>query len=205
MNATPMLLPVGHYLGAFHPGPGQPPSYHVVRAGWEPFRLADETELDVWGFAHGLPDAEPFTRESLLAAAAEHPEADAVLDGLLDKGLVVEVVPGTEQAREFAEQHRLQPLLLGLGHTRDDELDAIGVPGLVVALRATPSVLEVWEWAHLWPDLWSACEGLAEAARDSGHGETDPAAVLTFVLDAVQTLVAHGAAYLDHRPRQGLS
>ncbi|GAA3388208.1 hypothetical protein [Cryptosporangium minutisporangium] len=210
VTAPPIVLPIGHYLGAVHPGDGRPPSYHVVRAGWEPYRLADETELDVWGIAHGLPDEltlrGAWTRAAVLAAAAQagHADVEPVLDSLLDRGLAVEVRPGTEQAREFARHHRIQPLLLGLGRAPGEELDGIGVPGLVLALRATPRVLEVWEWAHLWPDLWSACEGLAEAARDTGRTEpsdADPDQVLTFVLGAVQTLIAHGAAYLDHRPR----
>lgn len=208
-GGTPIVLPVGHYLGAFHPAVDQPPSHHLVRMGWEPVRLGDDAELDVWGFAHGLP-AElgrgPWTRASLLeaAAGAGHADVTDVLDHLLDVGVVVEVVVGGAQAREFAEHHRIQPLLIGLGPAPGEALDAIGVPGLTVALHAAPRVFEVWQWAHLWPDLWSACEGLAEANRDLGQVDpatTDPAEVLTFVLGAVQTLVAHGAAYLDHRPR----
>ena len=239
MNAHPsdvasIVLPVGHYQGAFHPGRGLPPSHHVVRMGWEAVRLTEEIEVDVWGLAHGLPaemeTAKAWNRACVLDAAAEagHPGAEPVLDRLLDRGLVVEVGPGTAQAREFARFHRLQPLLVGLGQAPDESVvpaesvapdgapapdggqprgepvDAIGVPGLLVALRATPRVFEVWEWAHLWPDLWSACEGLAEAGRDAGETEptaTDPDEVLTFVLGAAQTLIAHGAAYLDHRPR----
>jgi hypothetical protein len=209
-DVAPIVLPVGHYQGPFHPGGGLPPSHHLVRLGWEPVQLTEEIEVDVWGLAHGLPaeqaGAGAWTRSAVLDAAldAGHSDAGPVLDRLLDRGLVVEVTPGTGEAREFARRHRLQPLLIGLGQTPAEPLDAIGVPGLVVALRATPRVFEVWEWTHLWPDLWAACEGLAEAGRDTGRKdptETDPDQVLTFVLGAVQTLIAHGAAYLDHRPR----
>jgi hypothetical protein len=221
---APLVLPVGHYQGAFHAGGGRPPSYHVVRMGWEPARLDDEAEVDVWGLAHGLPAAiEPggaWTRSSVLEAAAEvgHADASPVLDRLLGRGLVAEVAPGSAAAREFARYHRLQPLLIGLGpipegsrlsdggEVTDEPLDALGVPGLTIAARVRPRVFEVWEWAHLWPDLWSASEGLAAAGREAGgtdEAATDPEQVLAFVLAAAQTLVAHGAAYLDHRPRTG--
>ncbi|SHN75397.1 hypothetical protein [Cryptosporangium aurantiacum] len=207
MNAdAPLVFPVGHYLGAVHPGGGAPPSFHVVRAGREAVHLSDEDEVDVWGLAHGLPSAGDgaWSRAQVLSAAADagHPDAEPVLDALLERGLVVEVRPGTDDARDFARFYRLRPLLLGLGRPAGEDLDLIGVPGLVVALRATPRVLEVWEWAHLWPNLWAASEGLAEAGRDTGRtdpSETEPDQVLTVVLGAVQTLVAHGAAYLDHR------
>jgi len=210
MNA--IVLPIGHYHGAAHPGGGLPASYHLVRMGWEPVPLDDEGALDVWGFAHGLPAELERTgvwgRAEVLTAAGEAgiEEAEQVLDGLLDRGLVVELEPGTDEARDFARYHRVRPLLLGLGRPPGETLDGLGVPGLTTALRAAPRVIEIWEWAHLWPDLWSACEGLAEAARDTGStekSETDPGEVLVFALGALQTLVAHGAAYLDHRPSRG--
>ncbi|WP_035857306.1 hypothetical protein [Cryptosporangium arvum] len=202
MNA--IVLPIGHYQGVVHPS-----GHHVVRMGWEPIPLDDDGPLDVWGFAHGLPEHEgAWDRSEVIAAAVGVgvQDAEPILDALLDRGLVVEVTPGTDGAREFAGYHRVAPLLIGLGRPDGEELDGLGIPGLSVALRARPRVIEVWEWAHLWPDLWSACEALAEAARDTGSldaSETDPDQVLSFVLGALQDLVAHGAAYLDHRASPG--
>jgi hypothetical protein len=218
----PLLLPVGHYLGPVYPGRDAPPSFHVVRLGWQQLRLSDPEHLETWLLCHGEPDratqdranqdrtggerdATVGTRSAVLMTAAERDVADAepALEDLLDQGLVVEVTPDdAESVTRFARSHRLQPLLTGIGHDQEHPLDMIGIAGLVVALEAMPRVFEVWQWAHLWPDLWSAGQALAGAAAgqpDSPRSETDPDEVLAFVVGAVHTLVRHGAAYLDVR------
>ncbi len=50
--------------------------------------------------------------------------APAILDSLAGLGLIAEVIPGTEQAREFARSYRLHSLLMGLGNTPDEVLVA---------------------------------------------------------------------------------
>lgn len=201
-----LVFPVGHYMGPFHPSRNGPSKHHIVRVGWETPKLPDEEHVDIWALAHGLParvDSVPWTRQAIVDAAddAEMPNAGAILDSLAELGLVAEVTPGTEQAREFAESYRLQSLLIGLGNSPDDPiLDGIGLVGIPPVVKVRPRIFEIWQWAHLWPTLWAACEGLAYVA---GQGQnpspetTDPEKVLDVVLEAMRTLISHNAAYLD--------
>lgn len=201
-----LLFPVGHYMGPFHPGRGAPPKHHIVRVGRDTPKLPDETHFDVWALSHGLPARighMPWTRQAVARVATDAgvPDPEAVLDSLLELGLVVEVVPGTPGAVDFARRHRVHSLLIGLGNGPEDPfLDGIGLPGLPPLARVEPRVYELWQWAHLWPDLWSACQGFTEAARESGASgeeEPDPARWLDVALGDLRTLIAHNAAYLD--------
>jgi len=201
---VPLVFPVGHFMGPFHPTRGAPARHFIVRVGWDTPKLPDEDHLDVWALAHGLPariGTTPWTRDAVLAAARDGGIADAetVLDTLVDLGLVAEVTPGTPGAVEFARRHRVQSLLVGLGNLPDDPLlDGIGLPGLPPMVRVEPRVFELWQWAHLWPDLWSACEALADAEQETGGTATaDPELTLGGALRALRVLVAHNAAYLD--------
>lgn len=205
----PLVLPVGHYLGPVHPARDTPPSHHAVRIGWEQARLANQDQLDVWLLAHGVPaqlDQQPWTRESLLRTADETGvgNPDAALADLLGRRLVIEVALDEDSALTLARTYRLLPLLVGLGTGPGEPLDVIGIPGLLMALRAEPRVFELWQWAHLWPDLWSACAAVAEASADSADAglsadRLDDDGLVSFGFGAAQTLIAHGAAYLDAR------
>ncbi|GAA3396951.1 hypothetical protein [Cryptosporangium minutisporangium] len=208
--AAPLVFPVGHLLGEIHPGPGAPAGYHAVRVGPEVVRVPDEDSRDVWALAHPDPSAlgEVWTSAALVTTAerAGIRDAGSLVERLLAQGLLVEVPEEPAAMVAFARAHRLEPLLVGLGSTPEEPLDGIGVPGLLVAARVPPRVFELWQWAHLWPDLWAACQGLAEVAVELGQqepGETDPQRVLTFALGATQLLLAHGVAYLDARRTAG--
>lgn len=202
----PLIFPVGHYLGPFHPKRNQPPRHHIVRVGWDTPKLTDEAHVDIWALAHGLPDrvdAVRWTRQAILDAAqdAGMPDAAVILDDLAGLGLITEVHTGTDQALDFAKGHRMQSLLIGLGNSPEDPvLDGIGLAGMAPILKVRPRVFQVWQWAHLWPTVWAACEGLAFVAGETGAGrpeDTDPVTVLDFMLEALRTLVSRNAAYLD--------
>lgn len=203
--STPVLFPVGHYLGPFHPAPGAPADYHLVRVGWDSPHLPDETHVDVWGLVHGLPariGSTAWTREAVCGAAEEAGVADPdqVIDHLIELGVVAEVTPGSPSAVGFARTHRVQSLLVGLGNTPDaGALDAIGVIGLPPVVRVEPEVFEFWQLAQLWPDLWSAAQAFAAVARDGGdpQAETNAEAVLDRFFRALRTLIAHNAVFLD--------
>jgi len=205
-DTSPLVFPVGHYMGPFHPSRNGPPKHHIVRVGWETPKLPDESYVDIWALAHGLADRVEgvrWTRQAILLAAedAEVSDAETILDSLADLGLIAEVSPGTEQAREFAESYRLQSLLIGLGNSPDDPvLDGIGLVGIPPIVKVRPRIFEIWQWAHLWPSLWAACEGLAFVAAQgnaSNPETTDPEKVLDLVLEAMRTLISRHAAYLD--------
>lgn len=205
-DTAALVFPVGHYMGPFHPSRDGPAKHHIVRVGWETPKLPDEEHVDIWALAHGLPariDKVRWTRRAIMEAAeeAEMPDAAKILDNLADLGLIAEVMPGTEQAREFAESHRLQSLLIGLGNSPEDPiLDGIGLVGMQPVVKVRPRIFEIWQWAHLWPTVWAACEGLAYVAgqvEESNPDAADPEQVLGLMLDAMRTLISRNAAYLD--------
>ncbi len=205
-GTEPVVFPVGHYMGPFHPSRNGPAKHHIVRVGWETPKLPDEEHVDIWALAHGLPDrveTTRWTRQAIIEAAqdADMPDAAAILDNLAGLGLIAEVSPGTEQAREFAESYRLQSLLIGLGNSPEDPiLDGIGLIGIPPVVKVRPRVFEIWQWAHLWPTIWAACEGLAYVSAqgaDPSPETTEPEQVLDLVLDSLRTLISRNAVYLD--------
>lgn len=202
----PVVFPVGHYMGPFHPSRNAPARHHIVRVGWETPKLPDEAHVDIWALAHGLParvDAVRWTRAAIVEAAddAGMPDAAAILDSLAELGLIAEVSPGTPQAREFAESYRLHSLMIGLGNSPQDPVhDGIGFAGMPPVVKVAPRVYEIWQWAHVWPNVWAACEGLAWVAGEADGSDADDAdvdQVLDLVLTAMRTLISRNAAYLD--------
>jgi hypothetical protein len=195
---TALLLPLGHYLGPVHSPTG--PAEHLVRVGWRTWRLPEGLRADTWALAHGGADPleGPWRRAGLLTAAAATGLGDvtADLDALVSDGLVAEVRSGPE-AEAFAARVRLQPLLVGLGNSADDPLDALGIPGLPAAARVRPRVAEVWRWAGAWPSLAAARDGFARIAARTGTDPAGTAADLDWLLVAVQQLVAVSAGHLD--------
>jgi hypothetical protein len=205
-SADALVFPLGHPMGPFHQHRGAPPSYWVVRLGWDSPLLPDRATADVWALAHGMPDrvhATPWTRAAVRAAAleAEISDLDDRLDTLIARGLVAEVAPGTPEAEEFARTHRVQSLLLGLGALPDSPgVDGIGLLGRPPLARVRPDTYEFWQWAHLWPTLSDAAAGLAEMAAQAPGAtreETDPAAVLERLFRQLHTLLSGNAVYLD--------
>lgn len=202
---TRLIFPIGHYMGPFHPTRNAPALHHVVRVGWDTLKLPDQAHLDIWSLAHGLPERmeTPWTRPAIVEAAGEArvAGAESIIDTLLDGGLLAAVESDSDQALEFASGFRMRALLVGLGNTPDDPaLDGIGLSGLPPLLRVRPRVFEIWQWGHLWPSIWSACEGLAEVARetpDSDPAATEPREVLAYLLGTLSTLLARNALYLD--------
>lgn len=200
-----LIFPIGHYLGAFHPDRDAPAQHYVVRVGWDTPKLPDAPHRDVWLLTHDLTAAEASagTRDAIARSASDAGIANAhsIIDTLLGLGVLALVRPGTEQAAEFAHSYRLQSLLVGLGNVPDGpDVRGIGLPGLPPLLEVPPSDFEIWQWAHLWPSIWSACEGLAAAASEDGattRATARSSDVLEPMLGAIRTLIAANAIYLD--------
>ncbi|WP_369139377.1 hypothetical protein [Modestobacter versicolor] len=204
--AEPLVFPLGHAMGPFHQQRDAPPAYWVVRLGWDSPLLPDRATADVWALAHGHPETAgrtPWTRTELCraASAAGVSDPDAVLGGLLERGLVAEVTPGTDDAATFAGTHRVQSLLLGLGELPDRPgVDGIGLLGMPALAQVPLGTYEFWQWGHLWPTLTEAAAGLAEmAAQAPEHApeEADPVQVLDRVLHELHRLLSVHAVYLD--------
>jgi hypothetical protein len=196
------VLPVGHYLGPYFPGPGTPMECHRVRLGNEIVKLANDAELLVWALAHGLPGAVPhdsdrvWTRAAVTAVASQRGDADLTdtFDSLVSVGALVEVGPDAVDPAVFARRHRFQPLLsgLGVGPSRPDRV-MIGLIGEEPAAVVTVQVFELWQWAPRAGSLWEL--GQYRAAAASVLGDRDDG--VPGLLRRLHTLLAAGCGYLD--------
>jgi hypothetical protein len=186
------VFPVGHYLGPFFPGAGEPMDSHRIRVGGEVAHLFTDDEFAVWSLAHGLPGrplGAPWTRAAIAAAVREQGGGDVsdVLDDLLHDGPMLEVADG----REFARRYRFHALLLGLGASPDRPgMFHIGLTGRPLA-TVDRLAFEVWQWAPLRASIWAACVVFAEVDGASPDDLLDP------VLARLHVLLANGCGYLD--------
>lgn len=205
-TAEPLLLPIGHFFGTFHPTVGSTERYHNVRVG-EQIHELDDARFAAWALLHGVPDQlgeRPWTRTAIREAAASAGVADVdrSLDALLADGFAAEVTPGTDGALTFARGHRLGHRMLGLGNSEEEPwLYTIGFFDQPV-VKVTRSVYNLWDWGADADDLWSACETLAGEERRTGGDDpviTDPAQLLTAFLGTVHQLLSASVVYLEPR------
>ncbi len=203
--AGTIILPIGHYVGAYHPGPGEPLAHHTVRIGRTPVRLQSDEEFGLWALCHGLTGdaaSRTWSRDGVLAAAAESGIADAprLLQELITEDIVVEVAPDTPDSIDFAKSYRVVPLMFGVGLTGDDPVTAgIGLQGQP-AIEVTSFGYELWRFGHRVGNLWDFGrihgEALAQAAGASRE-ETAPEQMLLHIFWELQPLLACNAVYLD--------
>jgi hypothetical protein len=169
------LVPVGHDLGVFHDGLGG--HFQQVRVGATIEELSDE-QYATWAEAHTGTPAAP--------------------DELIARGLLA----STEDPLKFAASHRFLPLALGLGNSEEDPwIFAAGLLYQPVVAMTAP-LYDLWQWAHLAPDLWTACREAAAVASQAGATEpeqTDPEQVLAGALETVRHLLAARVACFDVR------
>jgi hypothetical protein len=205
-HAEPLIVPIGHYVGAYFPTPGSQDHHQQVRIGAD-VRNLDPEQFRVWGLAHGLldridADSAPWTRSALLAAAAEAgvTGAEQVTEALLADGTLVEVSP--RNASEFARTHRMVPLMLGLGNTPEEPwLYAVGFPDQPI-VKMVSVLYDLWEWTHMDNDIWTACHGAGTMATRAGvtdPDQTDPEKLLSGLVESLHTLLGPNAVYLDLR------
>jgi hypothetical protein len=203
-GAPALLFPVGHYLGVHH-RLSQPAAVRHVRCG-ATFHDLNEDQFAVWVAAHGTPEAieenVAWHRESVPAhpRVAGLTHVSALIDQLLGMGLLVEVVPGTDQAIEFAKSHRLVPLMLGLGNS-GNRPDVFGIGFLhQPVLEVSFGIYDLWQWSTMDDSLWATCENAADVAQRAGSGDaasTDPVRHLSGFLPSLHSLLLPNAAYLD--------
>jgi hypothetical protein len=200
----PLLLPIGHYVGAIYRD-GQPSARRQVRRGVTFHDLTDD-QFAVWSAARGTPEAIENEVAWHRRSVTEHPDVAGVADvgrlieEMLDIGLLAEVTPDAEQALDFARSHRLVPLMLGLGNSTDDP-DMFDIGFLhQPALSMTHAIYDLWQWSTMEESMWATCESAADVAQRSGYtnpDHTEPARLLVGLLGSLHALLISRAAYLD--------
>ncbi|MGH3737664.1 MAG: hypothetical protein ACRDT6_18940 [Micromonosporaceae bacterium] len=194
----PLVLPVGHYMGAFYPATDAPLKYRKVRLGVDVKQLSEE-QFTLWALTHGMPHQSGRTRWTRAAVRelARLPRFDEVLDSLVADGLVAEVSPGAT-AVEFGRTHRLQPLMMGLGNSPDDPLRfSIGLLGVPPVAKVESFVFELWQWCRLGHDLMETAELFAKVEQEVNGGQTGAEQLIGDITEQLHVLLAHNAAYLD--------
>jgi len=195
-----LIFPVGHYVGAQYRVPESGDATQQVRRGAVFHSLTDE-QFTVWTLGHGSTEAVRnemrWQRPSIeeLAKAGGLTEAGGIIEELIELGLLVEVTADTEL--EFAERHRIVPLMLGLGNSADEpDLFGIGFLNQPV-LQVAHAIYDLWQWSTMDDTLWATCENAADVARRGGFEYTEPAKLLTGFLGSLHALLITDAAYVD--------
>ncbi|MFG1922445.1 hypothetical protein [Cryptosporangium sp. NPDC048952] len=194
------LFAAGHSGGPFHRFLDSAYVAHLVRVGAEDHSL-DEGEARIWEITRAATRDRLWNRASVAAAAVGEgvPDAGRRLDALIERGLVVEVHPGTERALAFARAYRLQPLLHGLAERTD--LFEYGLPGRPRVAVSTDRTALLWRTAGQWPSLWDAVTAVsasyAEVGQDRFREDTPEEYLTHWGFAIVRELLAAGVVYLD--------
>jgi hypothetical protein len=197
-----LVFPVGLLVGTYYSRNDAEGHHHEIRSGGKIHELTD-TELVAWIGAHGAPDelaGVTWTDTELLRhlTAQRVPKPAPLVDGLLDRRLLVELAPGTDDAVTFARTHRVVPTMLGLGNSAEQPwLYSIGQIGRE-RIQVSRLVFELWAWGHVDGDLWRACEQLAALEKATDDSPADgPAEILDGFLTTLHGLLNAQAAYID--------
>lgn len=205
-DAATLVFPIGHCFGTYYESPDPDGHHQRVRVGPDVVRLSDE-QFTLWSLAHSAPDRpldQPWNCRSVLdlARTVGLVGAEEVLDGLVADSMVATVTPGTDDAVLFARRYRMVPTMLGLGNSAAEPgLYSVGLPGQPIVQMAS-LVYDLYEWSHLDPSLWAACNGAAETSRRveiTDPTATDPARLLDALLLCLHTLLGPNSVYLDTR------
>lgn len=206
-----LLFPIGLLAGTFPSETGG--HQHEIRRGAKIHELTDH-ELAAWTLAHSSPQSPAEVGSHCTRSAVEQrlralgvDDADAVVAGLLGRGLLAETPTAGEHAVGFAQAHRAVPTVYGLGNSPEEPWRyAVGPLGLEL-VRVTWPVFHLWAWGHRDGDLWRGCESFAEQERAAGGTDlvvSDPAQVLAGFLSMVHGLLDAQAVYLDPTPGGGV-
>jgi Trypsin-like peptidase domain len=206
-----LVIPVGHFAGPMYTEPGaEGPSSFEVRFRDGVYSLNAE-EYAVWAVSHGDPslinEHVPTTREVVeyAAGAAGVDVPGPLFDSLISNGLLVEVGGSGAGAREFARQHQVIPLALGLGNSAYNPAEfQIGLPNMP-RISVGYDVYHMWLFSYRTPTLWDAVKTIAEEAKEAnGENEDggvrlvdDPDLLLAALLRALQILVSTSCVFID--------
>lgn len=201
-----VLIPVGQALGPERAEPTTAGHAYRVFDGAEMHKL-DEAEYGVWSASRGEADAADaaWGPEQVLQSARQAGISDpsGVLHDLVDRGLLVEVLIGSEDAIRFCALHRVEARMPILGPGLDVPGGAdVGSPGQPPA-AVSADCANLFLYGPVYDDLWSACGAVAEVTPTRQFEGVPKQLMLAelFLMEA-QSLLAVGAmcflrAHLD--------
>lgn len=183
------LLPVGFPLGLVVGEDGRRDEQpYEIRKGSGIVDLA-ESQYRIWLLAF-----DGLARPDLLAAcrAQEIAYAEEIVEDLVRVGALVELEDDPLANVRVLETHRLHPMGIGLGNSRERPREwRIALPGLGVGVTVDVRVYTVWSDSVCGGSLAGHCRRLA---RDVG---VEPARILGQVAVNLAPLLQRGVAYLD--------
>lgn len=201
-----VLIPVGQDLGPERAATSETGYAYRVFDGAVVHEL-DADEYAVWSAAAGeltSVDA-PWGPQQALAAAGRSGVEDppAVMDDLVERGLLAEVLIGSEDAIRFCVLHRVESRMHIVGPSADLVGGAaIGLPGRAVT-AVSADCANVFLYGPVFDDLWTVCGAVAEVTPTQQFERVPKQLMLAelFLMEA-QSLLAAGAlcfmrAHLD--------
>lgn len=205
-----VIVPVGLNLGPSYryvTPPDPNPEYYRVRLGQE-FAVLSSDEFAVWKQAFLDPTRHArleVNRETLRNPTSSSYDdsisPERIIDGLLERGLLIEFDPDGSLEKIF-RRLKLLPTAEGMGSTPDEPAwERIGQNGQPL-LKVSPTVYGIWAFSSLEESLWAACSGLAEdAERGRADGEELDALTAEEAAKAiagnVPLLISAGCAIID--------
>ena len=196
------VYPIGYLAGQFGTAPDD--QVHAIRRGWDIVTLDNALDFELWATAHGSLTHDWSTSwtlervaENLRASisdrnawtagiipSAQEVSGQAVEDAfarLTDRGLIALVGSSSDERVRFAQAHRFDPLLIGLGNTAArPDLAIIGLRDQPV-MQVPESQIDFWQMANQFDSVWTACECITDAVREGPFTGADPLAVLAGV------------------------
>jgi hypothetical protein len=162
-----IIVPVGFDNGPRYPADPSETFHYEILSNDESVEVPEES-YHLWALA--FPDVEShqgltFTRAKLATLAANGPDdisgAHDIIDQLVRAQLLAEYEPDTPGALKFLEQHRLAPLAVGMGSTKEDPSTfRIGRGGQVI-LEMSSDTFSLWTLCISAPSIWHAVKELA--------------------------------------------
>jgi hypothetical protein len=205
-----VIVPVGLNLGPSYryiTPPDPNPEFWEVRLGNDSEELTDE-EFQVWGRAFLDPERHArleINRDTLqldvLLAGNGPASPGPVVDGLIERGLLIEYDPEGDLEKPF-RRITLHPLAEGMGNTSDEpDRRLIGHNGQAL-VKVNYTVYGMWAYSSKIGSLWDACldfEAGTQEQRQAGENveEATAAEVAGEIGRTMPMLIASGCAFID--------
>ncbi|MEN3613861.1 hypothetical protein AAH979_30455 [Plantactinospora sp. ZYX-F-223] len=200
-----VIVPVGFSLGPQHryvrPADPEPESWEVHLGG----DMVDLNDAEIGVYGAAFLDVEGHSNlrvnrdwlvQSLLTAPKPQADAEGLVTGLLERGLLLEFDP-EGPLEEVFRRYRLFPTAEGMGTTPEEpEYHRMGHHNkALVAVHNTTYTM--WAFSFLHPNLWTACEYLAAVDEGEEPSGLTASQVAREVALNLPMMIATQCAFLD--------